>query len=504
MQFLIFAKRNKMMHGKKLYTLMLRSFFGPFIFTLFIAIFVLLMQWLWKYIDDLVGKGLEWTLIAQLLFWSATTMIPMALPLAILLSSIMTFGNMGEHYELVALKSAGISLQRIMMPLIIVVLLLCVAAFYFSNNVLPYANLKMGSLLYDVREQKPALNIKEGIFYNGIDDFVIKVGKKDPDGVTIYNVMIYDHTASMGNTNLTVAEKGTMEMTEDKRYLIFTLNNGVNYYERTDFHRTKTNHPLQRTKFKEEVRRFDLSGFTLNRTNEEFFKGYYQMMDLSQLSHTSDSLSSRLDTLKEAYVVSMENNLLYYNRYYKNDSITGAALEKDTTKGKDTTKPMSGEFLSNFSTNEQAEIVSYALNQARTIKEHVFYNNEDFFGRKKYIIRHDIEWHRKFTLSFACLVLFFIGAPLGAIIRKGGLGLPVVVSVIFFVIYHVISFTFEKTVREGVIPAYFGMWIPALIFLPLGIFLTLKATSDSSLFDANAYLGIFKGLFRKKSVANQT
>lgn len=492
------------MPGKKLYWLMLRSFLGPFIFTLFIAIFVLLMQWLWKYIDDLVGKGLEWTLIAQLLFWAATTMVPMALPLAILLSSIMTFGNLGEHYELVALKSAGISLQKIMMPLIFVTVLICVAAFYFSNNVLPYANLKMGSLLYDVREQKPALNIKEGIFYNGIDDFVIKVGKKDPDGVTIYNIMIYDHTASMGNTNLTVAEKGTMEMTADKRYLIFTLNNGVNYYERTDFHRTKSNHPLQRTKFKEEVRRFDLSAFTLNRTNEEFFKGYYQMMNLSQLTHTSDSLRFRLDTLKKTYVVSMQNNLLYYNRYYKKDTLAEKVLASDTTSDttrSDTLKIMSSEFLSNFSNDEQVEIVNYALNQARTIKEHVFYNNEDFFGRKKYIIRHNIEWHRKFTLSFACLVFFFIGAPLGAIIRKGGLGLPVVVSVVSFVIYYVISFTFEKMVRESVIPTYIGMWIPAIIFLPLGIFLIKKATSDSSLFDVYAYLGIFKRIFRIKSVS---
>lgn len=467
---------------------MLRSFFGPFIFTLFIAIFVLLMQWLWKYIDDMVGKGLEWTLIAQLLFWAATTMVPMALPLAILLSSIMTFGNLGEHYELVALKSAGISLQKIMSPLIIIAILICVAAFYFSNNVLPYANLKMGSLLYDVREQKPALNIKEGIFYNGIDDFIIRVGEKDPDGITVYKIMIWDHTSRMGNTNLTVAEKGTMEMTADKRYLIFSMTNGINYYERTDFHRTSTNHPMQRTIFKEEVRRFDLSAFTMNRTNEEFFKGYYQMMNQSQLAHTSDSLNIRLDSIKKGFIITMKKNLLYYNKYYNKDSIV-----------EDTLQSMNGEFLSNFTKEEQVEIVNYAMSQARNIKDHVFYNNEDFKGRKKYIIRHDIEWHRKFTLSFACLVLFFIGAPLGAIIRKGGLGLPVVVSVVFFVIFHVVSFTFEKMVREGVIPTYIGMWLPSIIFLPLGIFLTIKATSDSTLFDVYAYLGIFKRLFRKNT-----
>ncbi|HNW98665.1 MAG TPA: LptF/LptG family permease [Bacteroidales bacterium] len=470
---------------------MFRSFLGPFFITLFIAIFVLLMQWLWKYIDDLVGKGLEWTLIAQLLFWASTTMIPLALPLAILLSSIMTFGNLGENYELVALKSSGISLQKIMSPLIVTAIIISISAFYFSNNLLPYANLKMGSLLYDVREQKPALNIKEGIFYNGIDNYVIKVGKKDPDGVTVYNIMIYDHTSHLGNANLTVAEKGRMEMTVDKRYLIFSLTNGINYYERSDNVRSRKNHPLQRTLFKEEVRRFDLSAFSLTRTNEEFFKDNYQMMNISQLAVTHDSLSQRLDTLKKNYITSMVTNLKYYKKFYNKDSTV-----------KDTLKSMSGDFISNFPKSEQIEIIKYALNQAQNIKDHVFYNNEDFQGRQKFINRHDIEWHRKFTLSFACLVLFFIGAPLGAIIRKGGLGLPVVVSVIFFVIYHVVSFTFEKMVRESVLPSYIGMWLPAIIFLPLGIFLTIKATRDSSLFDVDAYLSIFKKFFNKKSIHN--
>lgn len=477
------------MLNRRLYFFMVRSFFWPFIMTLFIAIFVLLMQWLWKYVDDLVGKGLDLSIIAQLLFWASTTMIPMALPLAILLSSIMTFGNLGEHYELVALKSAGVSLQKIMAPLIFTAILISATAFYFSNNILPYANLKMGSLLYDVREQKPALNIKEGIFYNGIDDFVIKVGKKDPDGVTVYNIMIYDHTARMGNTNLTVAEQGKMEMTADKRYLMFSLTNGINYFERTDMKRTQSNHPMQRTIFKDELRRFDLSAFTLTRTNEEFFKDNYQMMNISQLKFTRDSLQKRLDTLKGNYLDKIDGNLYYFHTFYKSD-----------TNLNDTSKALTGELIDNFSKKEKIEIVDRAMNSARSIKDNVFYNNEDFKGREKFIIRHEIEWHRKFTLSIACLVLFFIGAPIGAIIRKGGLGLPVVVSVIFFVIFHVTSFTFEKMVRESVVPSYEGMWMPSLIFLPLGIFLTLKATSDSSLFDAESYLRFFKKFLPNKNV----
>ena len=481
------------MFNKKLYLFMIRSFFWPFIMTFFIAVFILLMQFLWKYIDDLVGKGIEWTVIAQLLFWASTTMIPLALPLAILLSSIMTFGNLGEHYELVALKSAGISLQKIMMPLIVVTVLISISAFYFSNNLLPYANLKMGSLLYDVREQKPALNIKEGIFYNGIDDYVIRVGKKDSDGKTIHKIMIYDHSSRMGNTNLTVAETGIMdtkEMTEDKRFLIFTLLNGVNYYENTDGQKTKTNHPFQRTIFKEETRRFDLSSFTMTRTNEEFFKNNYQMMNVRQLKATHDSLKKRLDTFKIKYLATMNNNLYYFNTYYKKDSVFN-----------DTSKTLAGNFTDNFNKQEKIEIVDKAMNIARGIKDNVFYNNEVFKGSEKFIIRHEIEWHRKFTLPIACIVLFFIGAPLGAIIRKGGLGLPVVVSVLFFVIFHVISFTCEKMVRESIMPASEGMWIPSIIFLPIGIFLTLKATSDSSLFDAEAYIGFFRRLFnRKKAV----
>lgn len=475
------------MLNRRLYLFMIKSFSGPFIMTLFIAIFVLLMQWLWKYIDDLVGKGLELSLLAQLLFWASTTMIPLALPLAILLSSIMTFGNLGEHYELVALKSSGISLQKIMSPLVITAVCICIMAFYFSNYLLPFANLKMGSLLYDVREQKPALNIKEGVFYKGIDDFVIKVGGKDKDGVTLYNIMIYNHTSRMGNTDLTIAEKGTMEMTADKRYLIFTLTNGINYHENTDAGSRSSARPLQRTMFKEEFRRFDLSGFAMTRTNEEFFKDNYQMMNISQLQFTRDSLGRQLDKLKKRYVASVENNFFYTSRYCRTDS--GFT---------DTSKAMTGEITDNFNEAQRIKIIERAMNLARGVKDQVFFFNSSNKGQTKFLNRYDIEWHRKFTLSVACLVLFFIGAPLGAIIRKGGLGLPVVVSVIFFVIFHVVSFTCEKMVRESVVTAYEGMWIPSLIFLPLGIFLTYKATCDSSLFDVYSYLRFFRRIFRGK------
>ena len=258
--------------------------------TFFISLFILLMQFVWKYIDDLVGKGLEWDIIAKLLFLASSTFVPLALPLAILLSSLMMFGNLGEHYELVAAKSAGISLIRIMRPLIIVSFLISGLAFYFSNVVLPVANLKFLSLLWDVRGKKLAFNIKEGVFYNGIEGYVIRVGKKDQDGNTIRDVMIYDHVKHRGNTSVTLAEWGKMELTPDKRFLIFKLYNGINYEERVDLRNAGKTRPFQRTKFNEQFQSFDLSGFQLTRTDEKLFKSNYEMLNVTQLRHSMDSI----------------------------------------------------------------------------------------------------------------------------------------------------------------------------------------------------------------------
>ena len=282
---------------KKLDWFILKSYLGPLVMTFFIALFILLMQFLWKYIDDLVGKGLEWYIILKLLFFASSTFVPMALPLAILLSSLMTFGNLGEHYELVTMKAAGISLFRIMRALIVVSILISVLAFYFANIVLPKANLKFLSLLYDVREKKLSFNLREGVFYNGIDGFVIRVGKKDADGNTIRDVMVYDHTKHMGNVSMTVAEWGKMELSADKRFLVFRLYNGYNYEERIDLRRNEMTRPFQRTKFSEQYQMFDLSGLQLTRTDENLFKKNYEMLNISQLRFSIDSI--RQEILKE-------------------------------------------------------------------------------------------------------------------------------------------------------------------------------------------------------------
>lgn len=453
--------------------------------TFFIALFVLLMQFLWKYIDDLVGKGLEWYVIAELLLYTSATLVPLALPLAILVSSIMTFGNMAEHYEIVAAKSAGISLQRLMMPLVIVSVFICMLAFYFSNTILPFTNLKMGSLLYDVRQQKPALSIKEGVFYNGIDNYSIKIGKKDRDGQTLYNVMIYDHTKGLGNTNVIIAEKGKMAMSDDEKYLIVSLTNGYNYEEQNKYLGNTNTHPLTRSSFQTDLIRFDLSSFKLSRTNEDLFKDNYQMLNLKQLNHAIDSFQIKITLRKKEFLY----NLRPYFSFMR-DSAETKSLSLVGSKGINA--------LYDIPENERILVMENALNQSRSIKSYFFSLSDEVDGKQKTITRFKVEWHRKLTLSFACFILFLIGAPLGAIIRKGGLGLPVVVSICFFLLFHIISISGEKLAKDSAFTPLQGMWLASMVFLPVGIFLSYKATKDSAIFDRDAYINVFKKLLKQK------
>ncbi|MBS1763350.1 MAG: LptF/LptG family permease [Bacteroidetes bacterium] len=453
--------------------------------TFFIALFVLLMQFLWKYIDDLVGKGLDWWTITKLLAYTSTTLVPMALPLAILLSSIMTFGNLAEHYEIVAAKSAGISLQRLMRPLVIVAIMISVGAFFFSNYVLPYSNLKMGSLLYDVRQQKPALFIKEGVFYNGIDGYSIKIGKKLSDGKSIRNIMIYDHTNNMGNRKVVVADSGSMVMTDDKRYLIVTLFRGHSYEDQQNRKRNYDTSPLLRTTFDSEVIRFDLSSFQLSRTNEDLFKDNYQMLNVFQLNAMQDTF--RLQSALRIY--RFKKDLVPYFHFLKDSSLMGAASAATIAKWP----------IKKSDVKTSSLLFETATSQARVIKSYIESTKDDLNSRNRAYLKYKIEWHRKFTLSIACLLLFLIGAPLGAIIRKGGLGLPIVISIAFFLCYHIISITGEKFAKEGVISVERGMWQSSLVLLPIGLFLVYKATHDSALFDMDAYKSFFRRLFRKKT-----
>ena len=480
---------------KKLHWLVLRTYLGPFIMTFFIALFILLMQFLWKYIDDLVGKGLEWYIIAELLYYASATMVPLALPLAILLSSIMTMGSLGENYELVALKSAGISLTKIMWPLVVVSVILVGTAFYFSNNILPVAHLKMGSLLYDVRQQRPAFNIMEGVYYRGIDNYVIKVDQKEGDGNILRNIKIYDHTERRGNTNLTVAEWGTMRVTEDRLSLVLTLYNGTNYQDIQPEDSRDVSLQFQRTYFEKQTRTFDLSGFELIRTDEDLFRSHFRMLNISQLLHFQDSMKIELNRRKTEFV---RNNMQRFYFYTTIDSVRKSDLHN-------LENALDPEILSGDSYSYHRLITDQAMGTIRQVRENARFSHEEFRQRERSLARYQIEFHRKFTLSFACFVLFMIGAPLGAIIRKGGFGLPVVVSVLFFVLFHVISMTGEKFAREGVLEAWQGMWMSSAFLLPIAILLTYKSSTDSSVLDMDSYLAQigklrfrFKGLFGRK------
>ncbi|OFX57332.1 MAG: permease, partial [Bacteroidetes bacterium GWA2_30_7] len=458
--------------------------------TFFVSVFLLLMQFLWKYIDDLVGKGLEWNVILELMFYASSTFIPMALPLAILLSSIMTFGNLGEHYELVALKSAGISLPRIMRPLIILSVIISIMAFWFSNYVMPVANLKMRSLLYDVRHIRPEINIKEGIFYNGIEGYSIRISKKDRNTKMLYDIKIYDQTKRQGNLNVTVADSGFMKLSEDEKFLMMNLYNGQRYDEVSEegVRNDEKKFPFRRDKFIEQSILFELEGVGLQRTDEDLFKDHYEMLNVQQLTVTIDSLNQSIEKKQTDFGVTM-----YKSNYFKRED---PRIKSDTVKN---TYNLDSLLLS-LNKADRAKVYSLAADFIRGSKSYVTTIREDIKSRREWVSRHDVEWHRKFTLSFACLVLFFIGAPLGAIIRKGGIGMPVVVSIIFFIVYYLLSIMGEKFSREGVIPVYYGMWLSSVVLFPFGVFLTYKAATDSAIMNTDTYVIIFKKLkyFLKK------
>ncbi|HEY1025244.1 MAG TPA: LptF/LptG family permease, partial [Sphingobacteriaceae bacterium] len=460
-------------------------FIRPFIVTFFIVMFILLMLFLFKYIDDLIGKGFEWYVILELLFYASATNVAMALPLAILLSSIMTFGSLGENYELVAIKSAGISLRKAMMPLVIAVITLSTAAFLFSDYMLPVANLKMGSLLYDVRNQKAAFGIREGVFNNDIPGYSIRVERKDPDGQTLHNVLIYSHVNNSGNGNVLLAKEGRMFRTEDS--LVLKLKNGIRYEEMPGAHNYNPRERFVRYRFKETEQKFDLSAFKLTRTDESLFRSNYAMLNMDQLKYYRDSFMVKVDSNRHTVFP-------YIKVFYKQ---FGAAAGYEKLKPRQL-NPYVSSVLERVPGQKKGQVLQIAKDEVRSISEALnskVSTDDDFRSRVR---GYMVEYNRKLTLSFSCLVLFFIGAPLGAIIRKGGLGLPVVTAVTFFLIYHTISTIGEKSAKQGTLPPEVGMWIAIIVLTPLGAFLTYKATVDSVLFDIDIYKQWFKKIIPRK------
>ncbi|MDB5201483.1 MAG: YjgP/YjgQ family permease [Ferruginibacter sp.] len=458
---------------KKLDILIIKSFLGPFIITFFIALFVLMMQILWKYIDDLVGKGLDFITIGQFLWYASASLLTLAMPIAILISSIMTFGNLGESFELVAIKSSGISLLRFMRPLMFIALLFCGITFLFANYVIPYSQLKFVTLYNDIFYKKPAFDLKEGVFFTHIPNYAIKVAKKDADGKTIRDVLIYEQSPGVQDNSI-IAEYGTMTTSADKNFLEFNLHNGYRYQERGAIGDTSTEYI--RLGFKEFKKLFDLSVFQKQQTPDSVFRNNYKMLSARQLGKNIDSLQKTDDSLGRKNDRFIANYLHYANvkdSFWKLKTLSTSA---------------------NLKIPDSAQQLVYDKSFATLseIKNQFQFNTAESLEREKNIRYHKIEWHRKFSFSLACMVLFFIGAPLGSIIRKGGLGMPLVVAIVFFLLFHLLNMFGEKFVKENIASPFVGMWLSIIVLTPVGIFLTYKAMHDSQLFSKEFYHRSYK------------
>jgi lipopolysaccharide export system permease protein len=466
---------------KKLDILVLRSFIGPFIATFFLTLFVLILQFFWLWIDDFVGKGIDAGTMLRLITYLSATLVPMALPLAILLSSIMTFGNLGETFELVAIKSAGIGLLRFMRPLLVVAILLSGLAFLFNNYVIPVANLKMKTLHYDLVNKKPAFDLKEGVFYTTIPDYAIKVARKEKDSI-LHDVIIFENKPASPQDVVIVAERGIMRISKDKQFLEFTLQNGWRDEERGQ--RFNTNSEYIRMGFKEYKKVLDLSALQLNITPDSIYKDRYEMLSVRQLGKAIDSLEKN----NTKYVERSTRDLRTYLPFVKN--LDTGWLDVQAPPGKvDSLRQLIPDSI-------YTTILDQSIQYASSVKSAVEGTASEYNNRRKDLRLHLIVWHEKFTMSIAVLVLFLIGAPLGSIVRKGGIGTPVVFAVIFFVIFFLLNNFGKKFVKEDVLQPAAGMWLATAVLLPIGFFLIYKALHDSQLFNREIYYRIFRRLRR--------
>lgn len=410
------------------------------------------MQFLWKYIDDLIGKGLDISQVSELMIYSIARFVPLALPIAVLISSVMVLGKLGENYELAALQSSGISLISIMKPIFILIVLISISSFLFSNYVMPIANFKGGSLLYDIKKKKPAINIKEGIFYNDIDGFSIKIGSKDDD--VLNDILIYDHKENLGNKKVISAKSGKMKITDDEKYMELYLFDGNSYIEIENNNKKKKS-INRKISFQKDLIRFDLSSFNM-KNSEMLYKGHYAMLNNKQLSYSIDSLNNKLIDKQNLIKVRVSENYKY-DASIKSDSVIT---------------------LNNLNNKRIHET---AINKLRILKSVSKSNADDLNYKKTIIAKHKIEWHRKISLAFACIIMFLIGAPLGSIIRKGGFSVPLLVSILLFVVYYVISITGEKTAKDLSTSPIEGMWISNFIFIPISMILISLALRNSSI-----------------------
>ena len=456
---------------KKLDQFILKSFIGPFVAILLVVIFILMMQFLWLYIDELVGKGLSFKVILEFLGWGSITLIPLSLPLATLLASMMTLGTLGENNELLAIKAAGISLKRVLVPLICASAVISVGAFFISNDLIPVAYNKIFTLRDDIGRTKEEIKIPTGTFYDGIDGYVLRVDSRDDDTGMMYGVMVYNHTGKKGNTSLTLADSAMMKMTEDKKALTFTLFSGGNYEETNTRKFRDTTLQLQKIDFQKQSLVIPLENYAFQKSEDTRFDDEVKSMNLKQLEHSQDSIGGLAGTTRQDQLKTLtRDRTIRFNSQLdtaKKTSITSgfdyAAIEKE------------------FDIDNEIKFRQQALN---SVNEYI--STLTTFSRETYhynflLRRIDVEILKKFALAIACFIFFFIGAPLGALIRKGGLGTPAIISVLFFVLYWVIDITGTKLANDGAVSAGMGVFISSYVLFPLGMFLTYKAINDSSI-----------------------
>ncbi len=478
---------------KKLDILILKAFIGPFIATFFITLFVLILQFLWLWIDDFVGKGLDAGVWFRLLAYLSTTLVPLALPLAVLLSSIMTFGNLGESFELIAIKSAGIGLLRFMRPLFFTAVLLSVLAFLFNNYMIPVANLKMRTLHTDIVNKKPAFDLKPGVFYTNIPGYAIKIGKKENDDSTLTNVIIYEYGNNALRDNIIVAKKGIMRISADKRFLEFSLKDGWRYEERGQ--RMLANSDYIRLGFKEYKKVLDLSILQLNLTADSTYRYRYEMLSVRQLALVIDSLESRSGLISQ----DSKRDLRIYLDFMKYLDSGWVDVKAPPVKATSFTELLPD--------SARLTVVDQSVSYANNLKTSLEVAASSYQNERKDLRLYLAEWHQKYTMSIAVLVLFLIGAPLGSIVRKGGIGMPVVFAVVFFVIFFLLNNFGKKFVREDVLQPVAGMWLATAVLVPIGLFLIYKAMHDSQLMNKEFYYRFFRRvrkLFNKERTAGAT
>ena len=470
---------------KKLDWFLIKSFIGPFFVTFFLVIFTLALQFLWVYIDELVGKGLGLGVIFEFLGWAACTLIPMALPLATLLASIMTLGGMGEKNELLAMKAAGISLPRILTPLIWVSVVISIGAFFASNNLIPVSYSKIYTLRDDIRKTKEEIKIPTGTFYDGIDGYILRIDSRDDRTKMMHKLIIYDHTAHNGNTCVTLADSGRMVISPDKQNLVFHLYNGCSYQETNRMSYRDTTLDLNRLNFDEQELIICLDNYTFTRSDDDRFSDEVMAKGLRALGHDRDSISAKYDSLRHYQMLRvMRTSALEYN--FQLDSLWQA----DKMRGNFALDSM----LADIPLESRIEAIRNAAGNIPLMVDQIENCVREDYHYVDPLRRTDIEWYRKFTLSIACFIFFFIGGPLGAIIRKGGFGTPVIISIFFFLIYYIIDITGKKLAREGTITPFEGTFISTAILLPIGIYLTYRSTKDSSLVNFDSYKVFFKNL----------